>query len=123
MTEHQESIFKEAKSNIHIMSQRGGPFHGTMQDPNKAAQYELLRRMASDLVAGGGFVQDVTVEPNDGSSPNVHVFVDFPDTVLFRTERKETIPAMMNAADSWTLSVRDGGGIRLTLTILNLWKE
>lgn len=123
MTEHQEAIFNEAHSKIHTLSQSGKPFRGTVQDPDKEAQYELLKRMAAGLASGGGFVQDVTVEPCDGSSPNVHVFVDFPDTVLFRTERKETVPAMMNAADSWTLSTRNDGGIRLTLTILNIWKE
>lgn len=114
---------KEECSHVQVLNDKGVPFHGKTQDAGKAALYAHLKKMASDLAEDGGFVQSVTAEPSDGGAPNVHVFVDFPDTVFFRIERKGTVPAMMNAADSWTLSVRNDGGIRLTLTVINLWKE
>jgi hypothetical protein len=123
MEKSDAAVCEEVESKITFITKKGTLFKGAVQDEAKAAKFETLKRLACELKAGGGFIKNVSAEKNDGSAPHIHAFVDFPSTVLFREERKGAVPALMNLADSWTLTVRDEGGIRLTLTVLDLWKE
>lgn len=115
-----DKIFEEAAANILELSEQGIPFHGKTTDPDKTAKFEILKRAAADL-AESPFVEKVTVDAAS-THRNAQVLIDLPAAATFRSDRKDKLPAILNLADTYTI-IKTASGVRVTATILDLWKE
>lgn len=98
----------------------GKPFRGREKDLDKQAKMDLLKKAVEDL-SKSAFVKEYTI--TDGpENRNAQILITFPDVITFNGERKGKLPAILNLADNYTF-VKLPTGFRLTVTILDLWKE
>ncbi|WP_298024634.1 hypothetical protein [uncultured Dysosmobacter sp.] len=118
---NEDKIFEEALAHIQELSEKGVAFQGKSMDPDQSAKFEVLKQAAGKL-AESPFVERVTVSGDSGQR-NGHIQIDLPAAATFRADRKETLPAILNLADTYTFVTRNDGGIRVTATILDLWRE
>lgn len=116
----EDKIFEEAAANILELSEQGIPFHGTSMDADKAAKFEILKHAAAEL-ADSPFVEKVTVSGTNNSR-NAQVLIDLSAATVFRGDRKNKLPALLNLADTYTI-IKTDAGVRITASILDLWKE
>lgn len=105
---------------IFDVSTNGKSFYGQNMDPDKKAKMELLKKAVADL-AKSSFVKEYTVQEGP-ENRNAQILITFPDVITFNGERKDKLPAILNLADTYTF-IRIPNGFRLTVTILDLWKE
>lgn len=104
----------------HDFTTSGKSFVGSVKDPDQQAKMELLKKAVADL-SESSFVKEYTVV--DGpENRNAQILITFPDVITFNGERKGKLPAILNLADNYTF-IKMPTGFRLTVTILDLWKE
>lgn len=96
------------------------PFSGKTPDPDAAAKLDIIRRSLKAL-EGDPFLDGAKIA-DDPSSPNAQVILDFPTVITFSGAKKSFLPAILNAADAYTV-IRTEAGFRVVATILNYWKE
>lgn len=101
-------------------NQSGKVFSGNTMDPDKSAKLQLLKRAVSAL-SESAFVKEYTIMEGP-ENRNAQILISFPDVITFNGERKDKLPAILNLADNYTF-IKTPNGFRLTVTILDLWKE
>lgn len=117
----ENQMFEETQAPVQERSATGAPFQGRELNPVQSAKFEVLKQAAAEL-AESPFVEKITVS----CSPELrhgHVFIDLPAAVVFRADRKDKLPAILNLADTYTIVTQSDGGIRITVTVLDLWRE
>lgn len=104
----------------HDFTTSGKSFVGSVKDPDRQAKMELLKKAVADL-SESSFVKEYTVV--DGpENRNAQILITFPDVITFNGDRKDKLPAILNLADNYTF-IKLPNGFRLTVTILELWRD
>lgn len=105
---------------INAIHRDGTPFHGTEVNEDAKAKLRVIQRAVYELKASA-FLKSADVQADPGS-PNAQIILEFPSVITFSGERKGLLPSILNLADNYTI-IKTDGGIYVTVTVLNYWKE
>lgn len=98
----------------------GTPFRGKRIDPDAKAKLTVIRRALEGLKDSAFF--DSAQILDSPETPDAQVILDFPSVITFSGAKKNFLPAILNAADAYTV-IRTDAGFRVTATVLGYWKE